>query len=359
MNSDNQQMIESYVKDGDSCYDNKDWGGAKLSYLRAIEEYQRCESEEMEITPEDKKQLEEIQGKIAQTDEKLAKIHFDLGEAAFVAKDYPRAIDDLEEAINLASEKDVEFLEKTKVLLDKVRLKSRDQEMFSKLDPLVKKGEEFHEDGNYAEAVLEFSDALKACAGLPEEHRYKKYIIENILECKRQLVKPYLSKIHRAKDAGKFKLAYKILQRALLLLDDNDKIYQAFIGRIRDELKTKLPPGEFEDTDDIEVTEEWTEALNDYDEALALYSSFTAVDPLAPVYRDSNIYEDRFLLSRRKLATLYFKRAEKLSEKAEIKKAIKTYKEALKLFPKSDREFHKTFQRIRQLRGQLASTNPQ
>ncbi|MBF0410061.1 MAG: hypothetical protein HQM10_22145 [Candidatus Riflebacteria bacterium] len=358
MNSEILQKIESYVQDGDSCFGTGDWGGAKVGYLRALEEYQTAEKEGIQIiTPEDQKLCADITAKISRSDVKLAAVHADRGESFLKAKEYAQAVDELEEAITLAPENEIEFLEKVKVLLDKAQLKNRDKGVFSRIDPIVKKADDLKEDGNYAEAALEYTEALKISAGLPEEHRYRIYIQEAMTECRRALVRPYLAKVNQAKNAGKFKSAYKILLKAMVLVDEKDSIYQAFLERIVNELKANLPADEAEEMDDSEMAEDWNEAMKEYEEALSLYSSYTAVDPLAPVYCDSNRYEDRFIASRRKLGALYFLRAEKLSERAELTKALKNYKEALKLFPKADSDFHKAFQRIKQLRGKLAAAH--
>ena len=88
--------------------------------------------------------------------------------------------------------------------------------------------------------------------------------------------------------------------------------------------------------------------------ALDLYSSFTITDPLSPAYTGVNVFEDRFFNSRKKLGHLYKTRADKLRDQAKLEKAMRNYKEALKLLPRSDKLFHEAFRELKKLRGQIS-----
>jgi len=175
-------------------------------------------------------------------------------------------------------------------------------------------------------------------------------------DCKRNLIRPYLAKAYRACHAGKYKDAAILIKRSLLLLDDEDKIYTAFVEQIRSRINENLDEKEVDEAEEIENPEVWEAAVKDYEEALDLYSSYTDVDPLSPAYTGSNAFEDRFAISRRNLGRLYKSRADKLRDKAKIEKAIKNYKEALKLLPRSDKLFHDAFGEMKKLRGQIAAT---
>ena len=107
------------------------------------------------------------------------------------------------------------------------------------------------------------------------------------------------------------------------------------------------------DNEEVENSGEWDAAIKDYEEALDLYSSFSATDPLAPAYSASNIYEDRFLESKKKLGMLYKQRADSYRDSGKTEKAIKNYKEALKLLPRSEKVFHDSFEEIKKLRTSL------
>lgn len=355
MNNEQRQAIEAFVNDAQSCRDASDWGAAKLSFLKALEEFDRLEREEdAVITEGDIEYRKKLQAEMSEIDNRLAVNHRETGQSAMKAKDYGLAIDEFEEAIELAAEINLPFLEEVKKELDRARTKDRDARIFKDITPCVTRGDEFFREGNFGEAILEYQEALTQCAGLPPEHRFVTYIHEAIREARRQLVRPYLNRAGRALDAGRSRLAYKILQRAQLLIADDDPLYKAFAKGIEERVAKTLTKEDLEEAvEESDPNENWADAVKDYEEALSLYSSYTVNDPLAPAYQENNIYSDRFLSSRRKLAALYFKRAEKLKERVELKKAIRNFKEALKLFPRSDKEFHTTFRMIKQLRAQL------
>lgn len=355
MNNDQRQAIEAFVNDAQSCRDAGDWGAAKIAFLKAIEEFERLEREEdAVITEGDIEYRKKLQANLAEADNHLAVTHRDMARSAMKAKDFALAVDEYEEAIELATEGNIEFLEEVKKELDRARTKERDARIYKEITPAVSRGDEFFREGNFGEAILEYQEALNQCAGLKPEHRFVTYIHEAIREARRQLVRPYLNRAGRALDAGRSRLSYKILQRAQLLIADDDPLYKAFAKGIEERVAKTLSKEDLEEAvEEADTGENWGEAIKDYEEALSLYSSFTVNDPLAPAYQENNIYSDRFLASRRKLATLYFKRAQKLKERVELKKAIRNFKEALKLFPRSDKEFHTTFRMIKQLRAQL------
>ncbi len=354
MNAETRQLIESYKNDGDACQENQEWGSARIAYEKALEEFDRIESEEEYelVTADDKAlraQIEEALGKVTF---RLAQNHREWGLAALKSKDYARAVEEFEEAIELTGEDNLPFLEEVKKLLDKARLKNRDHNLHEELTPSVQRGDDFRRAGNYAEAILEYQEALKAIAGLPPEHRFVRYLREALQECRRQLIKPYLVRIHRAVHAGKPAHAHNLLKRAMLLLDENDLVYRAFLTQIRDSIPAPAP-AEAEESDEVESPETWAKAIRDYEEALDLYSSFTLNDPLSPAYTGVNIYEDKFISARRNLANLYKGRGDRFRDQLKLEKAIRSYKEALKLYPRSDKLFHDTFREMKKLRAQL------
>ncbi|MFZ2960822.1 MAG: hypothetical protein WA705_28425 [Candidatus Ozemobacteraceae bacterium] len=356
MNNEQRQNIEAFVNDADSCREAGDWGTVKQNCLKALEEFARLEhDEDAVITEADEALKKKLEQSVSEADGKLACIQRDIGTAALSGKDYSRAVEALEEAINLASDSDVTFMEEVKKNLDKARMRESDQKVYREITPFVSRGDEFRKEGNFGEAILEYQEALTHANGLPAGHRFLTYIHEAVLEARRALVKPYMARISRAVDAGKSKFAYKLLQRAQLLISDDDDVYLAFFEQIKEQLVKGLSTEEREESEELDTPEDWSQAIKDYEEALNLFSSFTVADPLAPAYRESNIYENRFTASRRKLAMLYYKRAERLKEKAEFRKALRNFKEALKLFPREDAEVRKTFRQIRELRAQLST----
>ncbi len=357
MNSENSQLIQSYIDDGDARKETKDWGAAKISYLNGIEEFNAVHEMDPDAPMTEevvalKKQLEE---RIEEVNEHLGKIHFQKGLAALENKAFKIAVDELEEATRLAREENVEFLEEIKVSLDKARIKERDHSLHLKLSPFVERGDDFRRSGNYAEAVLEYQDALKQVSGLPDDHRFISYISNALTDCRRNIIRPYLAKIYKACFANRFKEASELLKRAQQILDQNDSIYTAFLEQMKEKINSNLKDNEIVETEEFETQETWEQAVKDYEEALDLYSSFTVTDPFAPAYSGVNVYEDRFFSSRKNLGRLYKNRADKLRDQAKVEKAIRNYKEALKLLPRSDKSFHEAFKEMKKLRGQIAA----
>ena len=355
MIKEDRQLIESHINEGEINREAGDFGSAKISYEKALDEFHRIQEESGDSkfpSGEAEELKKQILEHLAEVNTKLSFKHKELGLAALESKDFPRAIDELEEAIDLGSENDIKFLEECKKFLDAARIKDRDQKIYSEVSSFVSRGDEFKESGNYGEAVLEYQEALKALAGLPADHRFVAYIQTVLRDCRRSLIRPYLRNIYDAVSNEKYRKAYRILQNVFLLIDEKDFPYRAFFDRMKEDI---VPPLSKEDIveEDNEAPETWGIAIKDYEEALDLYSSYTVSDPLSPVYTSGNIYEDRFLKSRRNLASLYRKRADKLRENADIRKALKNYKEALKLFPRADKEFHDTFREMKRLRAQL------
>lgn len=356
MNSENIQVIQSFIKDGDAKKAVSEWGAAKICYLKASEEYQSIREIDPKapVTKEEEDIKRIVAGRIAEVDEHLAGVHREKGETALRNKAWQVAIDELEEATSLARDENVKFLEEVKALLDKAREKQRDHLLHIEMTPFVERGDDFTRSGNFGEAILEYQAALKLVSGLPESHRFISYIKEALTDCRRCIIRPYLAKINKACHAGKYAHAATMLKRAQLLLDTRDNVYHAFLEQLKEKIHQNLKEDEFVETEEFEAPEVWEQAVKDYEEALDLYSSFSVTDPFAPAYTGVNVFEDRFVESRRKLGKLYKSRADRLRDQAKVEKAIRNYKEALKLLPRSDKMFHEAFREMKKLRAQVA-----
>ncbi|EKD81563.1 MAG: hypothetical protein ACD_39C01746G0002 [uncultured bacterium] len=356
MNSEKYREIQAHVNDGDARRNVGEWGEAKISYLKAIEEFNAIREIDPDapMTAEQVDLQKTINGRIEDVNSHLASVHLDKGKAALGNKAWQIAIDELEEATRLAKDDNIAFLEEVKVLLDKSRNGHRDATLRHELTPFVDRGDDFKRSGNYGEAILEFQEAAKKAAGLPEGHKYVIYIKNSLTECRRSIIRPYLSKISKACHAGKFAMASGFLKRAQLLLDTTDNVYHAFLEQLKEKIQLNLKEDEFVETEEFEAPEVWEKAVKDYEEALDLYSSFTVTDPFAPAYTGVNVFEDKFVDSRRKLGKLYKTRADRLRDQAKVEKAIRNYKEAIRLLPRSDKLFHEAFKEMKKLRAQIA-----
>ncbi len=357
MNSVNTQVIKSFIKDGDLRKSASEWGAAKISYLQALEEFNgiREIDPDAPLTPELVDLQKEIEARICEVDDHLAVIHKEKGMAALDNKAWQIAIDELEEATRLAKDDNIKFLEEVKALLDKARTRHRDHMLHLEMSPYVDRGDDFRQSANYGEAILEYQAAMKIASGLPDDHKFPVYIKNMLTECRRNIIRPYLAKIHRACHAEKFANAASLLQRAQLLIDADDKVYHGFLNLINEKIKPNLKEEEAADPQEFIAADVWEKAVKDYEEALELYSSYTVTDPFAPAYTGVNVFEDKFIESRRKLGKLYKTRGDGLRDAAKVEKAIRAYKEALKLLPKSDKMFHESFREMKRLRAQVVT----
>lgn len=353
MNSDALKMISKISASGDIYRDASEFGLAKNEYEHAIEAIEKMKPEE--LNNEDKAFLKELKDKSIAMNEKLALACYEKGKAAVYSKSWELAIENFEEAIRLASEDNIQFLERAKKQLDKAKAKGLDYRIYLDINSLVERGKDFKDAGNYAEAILEYEDAYKVVANLPEDHKYVVFLKNEIRECRRNLVKPYLARIYKAYHKNKFSEAASEMKRALTLIDASDEIYKRFLESIQSKI-TSDTENDNEDNDCEEVVDsaEWDKTVKDYEEALDLYSSFSATDPFAPAYGNANVYEEKFVEAKRKLGMLYKKRADSYRDANKPEKALKNYKEALKLLPRNDKFFHDSFEEIKNLRTKLS-----
>jgi tetratricopeptide (TPR) repeat protein len=286
--------------------------------------------------------------------QELARANYEKGKSAVYNKQWDLAIEFFEEAMRLASEDDVPFLERIKKQMDKAKSKSLDHDMYLSINSLVEQGNDFKEMGSYAEAILEYEEAYRIVANLPEDHKYVVLLKRLLVDCRRSVVRPYLAKIYRAYHRKKFSSAANLMGKAMNLIDKKDEVYKKLLTDIQGRILEHVDEKEVQESFELENSAQWEKAVKEYEEALDLYSSFTIVDPFAPAYANANVYEDKFIESRRKLGKLYKGRADKYRDGDKIEKAIKNYKEALKLLPKADKLFHETFKEIKKLRAKLA-----
>lgn len=355
MNNENTRVVNNLIKDGDARKDFSEWGAAKICYLKALDEIGAIMevNPDVKATPEISRLKDEVDDKLQIANNHLARQHREKGLAALGNKAYQIAVEVFEEATRLASDEDIEFLEEVKTHLDIARRKERDRLIHIEITPFVERGNDFKESGNFGEAALEYQEALKRISGLPEDHRFVKYIKDALAECRRSMIRPYLSRIYKACHANKFRQASKLLKRAQLILGQ-DNVYMAFLEQMREKIHLNLKDEDVVEIEEFEEPEVWESAVKDYEEALEMYSSFSIVDPLSPAYTTGvNIYEDKFIGSRRKLGKLYKDRADRLRDQAKIEKAIRNYKEAIKLLPRSDKMYHDAFKEMKKLRAQV------
>ncbi len=286
--------------------------------------------------------------------QELAMLSYEKGKSAVYNKQWELGIEFFEEAMRLASEDDLPFLERIKKQMDKAKIKSLDHKMYLSINSLVEQGNDFRQSGSYAEAILEYEEAYSIVANLPADHKYIVLLRKLLVNCRRNVVRPYLARIYRAYHRKRYVNAANLMKKALNLIDKKDEVYKKFLTEIQNKILENIDEKDKQDSQEIENSPEWEKAVKEYEKALDLYSSFTIVDPFAPAYSNANVYEDKFIDSRRNLGKLYKERADKYRDEDKIKRAIKNYKEALKLLPKSDKLFHETFKEIKKLREKLA-----
>lgn len=349
MASNMMENVRSFIETAEERAKDKEWGLARADYLQACEVLKQCIMDE----PEAKDLVKKVEENLVVVNHELAKELYQKGIGAVENEEWETAIDLLEEATELAKITDVPFLEDIKLVLDKARIGDRDARVMVNAAPFISRGDNFKHNANYGEAVLEYQVAAEIVANLPENHKYIAHINKQLMECRRSIVRPYLKKAYRAGNAGRYVKAVTLLRRAFFLIDNGDDVYRDFIGELLKKAESHLSEKEIHETEEFESQEVWEKAVKDYEEALDLYSSYTITDPFAPAYAGVNRYEDKFAESRRRLGRLYKERADRLRNSGKIEKAIRNYKEAIKLLPKSDNLFHEAFAELKKLRVQV------
>lgn len=350
MKNDTLKAVEHIISLGDAKIESGEYGLAKNEFLSAISALEEIEK----MSKEEEALLQSVNNKLSQMNEKLALANYEKGKAAVYSKSWDLAIEHFDEAISLSSDDNTDFLERAKKQLNKARAKSDDYKMYLDINSLVERGNDFKESGDFAEAILEYEAAYKVVAGLPKDHKYIVFLKNALTECRRNIVRPYLGKIDKAYHKKKYSIAFGLMKRATNLIDKNDNDYKLFLEKIQEKIMANLDETDIQESDELENSAAWEKAVKDYDEALDLYSSFVAVDPFAPAYNNANVYEDKFIESRRKLGRLYKARADNYRDQDKIEKAIKNYKEALKLLPRADNLFHEAFKEIKKMRAHIA-----
>lgn len=343
------KRIESLIESADSKKIAKEWGLARIDYLKAQDLLNQCEKENSVVADF----INKVKSELETVNHELAKKQFQKGKNAVEKGLWKSAIDSLEEATRLARIEDVAFLEKIKTWLDKAKTADRDSELKLNIDPFLVRGNDFKRNRNYGEAIVEYQAAAKKLENLPENHPYCQLVKNLIVECRRSIVRPYLKKAYKSFKSKYYVKAVSLLKRSLFIVDSKDKIYYQFILDILTKAEANIVNKDLNDGDEFESQEQWDKAIKDYEETLNLYSSYTVTDPFAPAYTGVNIYEDKFAESRKQLGKLYKKRAEHLKNQGKIEKAISNYKEAIKLLPKTDKLFFDAFNEMKNLRIQV------
>ena len=218
MNTDALKLISKIAASGDIYKDASEYGLAKNEYEHAISSIEKQNPEE--LTEEDKAFLKTLKDKATEMSEKLAYACYEKGKAAVYSKSWELAIENFEEAIRLASVDNIQFLERAKKQLDKAKAKGLDYKMYLDINSLVERGNDFKDSGNFAEAILEYEDAYKVVANLPEDHKYVVFLKNEIKECRRNLVRPYLTRIYKAYHKNRYSEASSDMKRALTLIDE-------------------------------------------------------------------------------------------------------------------------------------------
>lgn len=343
------QSIKSFIETADAKKEAKAWGVARADYLIALDNLNKFDKQEKSLLSLKNK----IEDKLVEVNNELAKQQFNRGKSCVEHSLWETAVDALEEATRLADEKEVAFLEEIKTWLDKARVGLRDTGVQRKVSPILARGDDFKRNCNYGEAILEYQAASELLVNLPKDNELVKHVRNQIISCRRSIIRPYLKRAYKAGYKRLYVKAATLLKRAMYLVAADDDIYREFIEQLVKKAESRLSNKEMNETEDSEGQENWEQAIKDYEEALDLYSSYTVSDPFAPAYNGANVYEDQFVEARRQLGRLYKARADRLRNNGKVEKAIHNYKEAIKLLPKTDRLFQEAFLEMKKLRIQV------
>jgi len=312
---------EEYLKQGDIYFNEGRFGEAKIEFEKADE-----------LTPEsDKEKKEIIDRKIFECRKKLSAFHLDMSKNYIQAENFEKAVESLEVALEL-SDSSCDFYKEIQRELDHAKIKLFQQQSDTAAEPLIKRGDEFFNEGSFSEAMVEYREALKLLKYYQEsEDELKKHAHARLIECETKLVEPYIERAKNFIETEMYEEALNELDEAREIIDDENKIKQ-HIDKLIYEAHKKKGAAETPQEEDFISKQEWDEAMEDYKELLTLYFnySYTESDPFYPVHR--NKYEDGFKEAKKRLGDLYIKRAEGHFNKNKFAVALKYFVEAEKFF---------------------------
>ncbi|NLM17110.1 MAG: hypothetical protein GX221_05270 [Candidatus Riflebacteria bacterium] len=334
------------------------WGGERIALLKAIELLKALltESEAEAVTPailsQAETKLKDCRSRLKVAEQHLAVAHKERGILESSYKNREAAIAAFEDAMRLTDAENLEQLEEIKILLDKEKILLRDSQMYRRLTPHVKRGEQLIEVGNYGEAIFELDTALDIARNLPDDHKFKLYVNELCDEAKMVVFKTYLDSIARSLEKNRYRAAHRQLEKAAfikpsVLEEEEEQRYQQMQNTINERISN-----EEELEDDEARSGDWEAAVKDYEEALSLFSSYSAADPLMPAFQSSgNIYASQFVAAKERLARLYEERADGFEKKEQNKKAARNYREALRLLSKNSRLYKRVLKKYKKARA--------
>ncbi len=312
---------EEYLKQGDVYFNEGRFGEAKIEFEKADE-----------LTPEsDKEKKEIIDRKIFECKKKLSAFHLDMSKNYIQAENFEKAVESLEIALEL-SDSSCDFYKEIQRELDHAKIKMFQKQSDTAAEPLIKRGDEFFNEGSFSEAMVEYREALKLLKYYQEsEDEFKKHAHARLIECETKLVEPYIERAKNFIETEMYEEALDELDEAREIIENENKIKQQ-IDKLIYEAHKKKGAAEKPREEDFISKQEWDEAMEDYQELLMLYFnySYAESDPFYPIHR--NKYEDGFKEAKKRLGDLYVKRAEGHFNKNKFAVALKYFVEAEKFF---------------------------
>ena len=333
---------EQYFKQGDIYFNEGRFGEAKIEFDKADE-----------LTPESEKEKKEaIEQKVVECKKKLSLIHLEMSKNHQQAGNYEKAVESLEVALEL-SDKSYESYKEIQRELDHSRIKMFQKQSDTEAEPLIKRADEFFNEGSYSEAMVEYREALKILKYYQEsEDELKKHAHLKLAECETKLAEPYVQRAKNFIETEMYEQALTELNEAREILGSDNKLKQQ-IDKLIYEAHKKKGAGEAVAEEDFISKQEWDEAMEDYKELLNLYFSYsyTDSDPFCPVHR--NKYEEGFKEAKKRLGNLYIKRAEGHFNKNKFAVALKYFAEAENFFDEESPEAIYVSEKVEQCKNNI------
>ncbi|MFC1744978.1 tetratricopeptide repeat protein [Candidatus Riflebacteria bacterium] len=342
------QQIGLTKASADEAFMNRDFGQAKAKYLEAIEmvedegfleEFKLHNPERVrECVDEFRK---EALKKVAKCNRELSPVHFQYGRNLYREREYKKAIDEFETAMELAPEEEGDYITSIRKCIDRAKYRLTSALLLKNAAPLALQGDDYFEIGEFALAATEYEKALEIYKNARQYEHDRTYLNNKLQLSRRHLLRPYLRQSYEAREFGHIEECIQNLKKALLLVDKNDSVIRKFLRFLISEIevsKIKKPLPE------IKNPREWEEKITAFEDlrdkfyANVSTSSWLPLDSGAFI---SNEYTEDLKTAQIELAALYEKRAEELNEQGFNIEAIENLDEALTLLEEVDLEHFK------------------
>lgn len=322
---------EYYVEKGNEFLSKKNYGEAKIEFLKAYE-----------ICLENEKDTKELDTKIVECDEHLAEKHIEWAQGYEDSEEYVKSISSYNQAIELL--KDKKRRNELKKIVEKLLEKNLNKQAQENASEYVSRGDEFIKTNDILDAFTEYKQAYLLVKDISCE--FTDALKEKLASVEKKLVDPYIEQAKKAIDENDIETARTELSYANAIIDEfNDEVLAELIS-----LQKKVEENTDNDEKIYVSDTQWDQAIADYREALEKYLSFdyNTGKMITPVY--INKYERMYFAAKTKLGELYIKRAEGFLNDKKLNIAERIFVEAKKYFNADSEQYEHIQKKLESLK---------